>query len=407
MVLVGLLVTWKMGMPLSDTACRGFKPGPKPVKRSDAGGLYLLIKPSGSKLWQMAYRFGGKQKTLSFGPYPITTLAEARARRDDAKRKLAEGVDPGAKVAAAPVDKSRWFRTVAVEWFETQVRPSRKPEYAARVWSRVEADLLPPLGERAIDDIEPIDVLTALRAIQGRGAVHSARRIGLYASGIFRYARVAHGLRHNPAEGLGGALMPAPAKVGQPSLPPTEVPAFFSALGKPHRDEPLTRIALELAMRTVLRSSELRFARWAEVKGDEWHVPAERMKMRRPHVVPLSRQAQELVERLRAITGGSVMMFPGRRPGHVMSENTMLFAIYGLGFKGRSSVHGWRATFSTWAHESGRWPSEWIETCLAHVDSNAVRAAYNRTTWLPQRREIMQAWSDWLDAQREICDLLG
>ena len=159
-------------------------------------------------------------------------------------------------------------------------------------------------------------------------------------------------------------------------------------------------------MHTVLRSGELRGGRWAELQGEDWAVPAERMKMKRAHVVPLSRQAQALLARLQVISGNGPMMFSGRRPGHTISENTILFAIYALGFKGRASGHGWRATFSTWAHSTGRWPSEWIEACLAHVDKNVIRAAYNRQTWLDQRREIMQAWSDWLDEQRRA-GLLG
>jgi len=181
---------------------------------------------------------------------------------------------------------------------------------------------------------------------------------------------------------------------------------FYRALDRPHQDEPLTRLALELVMHTVLHSSELRGGRWAEIQGDEWHVPAERMKMKRPHVVPLSAEAVALLGQLREITGNGPLMFPGRRPGHPISENTMLFCIYGLGFKGEASVHGWRATFSTWAHATGKWPSEWIEACLAHADKNAVRAAYNRQTWLLQRREIMQAWSDWLERERGLAELL-
>lgn len=380
-------------------------------KRADGNGLRLVVTPTGRRSWEVAYRFNGRPRTLPIGRYPGITPAEARYRCEQIRAALDRGEDPGlgSKRQTAErerAERARRFDAVAEQWFKTQVEPRREPKYAARVWSRVAADLLPPLGAKAIDDITSADVLAALQAVEDRGAIYSAKTIGRYASGIFRYARIAHGLERNPAEGIGGALRPTPAKVGQPSLPPGEVSYFMAALDRPHKDDELTRLALRLVMHTLLRSSELRGGRWSEIRGNEWHVPADRMKMKRPHVVPLSRQSLSLIAQLRVVSGNGPLMFPGRRPGHPIVLNTLLFAIYGLGFKGRASVHGWRATFSTWAHESGRWPSEWIEACLAHVDRNTVRAAYNRQTWLPQRREILQEWSDWLDMQAEIGELL-
>lgn len=305
-------------------------------KRSDGGGLRLVVSPTGRRTWEVAYRFNGQSRTLPLGKYPAVTLAEARYRTEQLRLAVDRGQDPGAgskrqERERAAVDRARRFDVVAEQWFRTTVESRRDPKYAARVWSRVKADLLPTLGDKAIDEIGPPDVLAALRSIERRGAVYSAKTIGRYASGIFRFARISHGLKDNPAEGIGDALLPTPAKTSQPSLRPDQVAGFYAALDRPHQDEERTRIALELVMHTVLRSSGLRGGRWSEIKGAEWHVPPERMKMKRPHVVPLSRQAVALLERLRQLSGAGPLMFPGRRPGHTLTENGILFAIYGLG----------------------------------------------------------------------------
>lgn len=397
---------------LTDAECQRPNVTGKREKRADGRGLRLVVTPTGGRTWELAYRFEGLARTLPLGAYPTVSIEEARRLVAEAKATISRREDPGARTLRATRqqaarDRARRFDAVAEEWFKRTVETRRDPRYAARVWARVKADLLPSLGALDVGEITSADVLRALQAVEARGAVYSAKTIGRYASSVFRYARIAHGVRDNPAEGIGDALLPTPAKVGQPSLPPTGVARFWAAFDRPHEDEELTRLALQLVMLTALRSNELRGARWSEIRGTEWHVPAERMKMKRPHAVPLSLQAAALVERLRELTGSGPLMFPGRRPGHSISENTVLFAIYGLGFKGEASVHGWRATFSTWAHATGRWPSEWIEACLAHLDTNAVRAAYNRQDWLPQRREIMQAWADWLDVQRGVGELLG
>lgn len=391
-------------MKLTDAECLRPTRGRKREKRADGGGLRLVCSAGGARAWELAYRFEGASRTLPLGAYPAVTIDAARQLAGEARVKAERGEDPGRKTqravrAQAAVEKARRLDVVAGEWFRTQVVSRREPKYAARVWSRVEADLISALGHMDVGAVEAADVLRALRAVEARGAVYSARTIGRYALGIFRYARIEHGVKHNPAEGLGDALLPAPATVGQPRLAPGEVPEFMVALNRPHADEEVTRLALRLVMHTVLRSNELRGGRWSEIAGDVWNIEPQRMKMKRPHAAPLSRQAAALIERLRSLTGRGLLMFPGRRPGHCLTENGLLFCVYGLGFKGRASVHGWRATFSTWAHDSGRWPSEWIEACLAHIDKNAVRRAYNDAEFLRQRREIMQAWSDWLDAQ--------
>lgn len=379
----------------------------KREKRGMGQGLSLVVTPTGARSWSWFYRFEGVGKSISLGSYPDVSLDAARTKVAALREGIRRGEDPAAHGRMgirrqAARDRARRFDAVAERWFAVQVKPRREARYADRVWSRVAADLIPPLGEMDIGSIEPGDVVRALRAIEARGSIYSARKIGRWASSIFRFARAEGLTKENPAEGIADALLPVPPAVGQPALAPADVPTFYAAMQRPHGDEEVTRLALELTMHTVLRSSELRGGRWSEIHGAEWHVPAERMKMKRAHVVPLSRQAVALVERLRELTGRGPMMFPGRRPGHTISENTVLFCIYDLGFRGKATGHGWRATFSSWCYSTGRWPSEWIEACLAHQVGTAVSRAYNRQDWREQRREIHQAWSDWLEQQCDV-----
>ncbi len=383
------------------------RPAARREKRSDGGGLRLVCSPRGGRTWELALRVDGAQKTLALGSWPDMSIAAARAKAAEVRARpdpMAESAP--VRRAQAAAERARRFDAVAREWFDVRVAPKRAEAYAARVWSRVEADLIPALGAMDVGAISSADVLRTLRVIEARGAIYSAKTIGRYAAGIFRYARIAHGVALNPAEGLSDALLPDPAVVRQPALSPEEVPEFFAALDRPHGDSRLTRIALELTMHTVLRSRELRGGRWEEVIGSEWRVPAKRMKVKEPHVVPLSRQALALLEELRGLTGEGPLMFPGLRPGHTISENTVLFCIYALGFKGRASAHGWRATFSTWANASGDWDESLVERCLAHQVGSKVSRAYNRGDYLERRRAVMQAWSDWLDAQRAAGALL-
>lgn len=383
------------------------RPATRREKRSDGGGLRLVCSPRGGRTWELALRVDGTQKTLALGTWPEMSIAAARAKAEEVR------TSPDPMAGSAPVkraqveaERARRFDSVAREWFDVRVAPKREPVYAARVWSRVAADLIPTLGSKDVGEITSADMLAVLRKIEERGAIYSAKTVGRYASGIFRFARIAHGVAINPAAGLSDALRPDPPVVRQPALPPEEVPEFFAALDRPHKDSRATRIALALTMHTVLRSRELRGGRWSEVVGADWTVPADRMKVRETHVVPLSTQAAALLAELRDLTGGCPVMFPGLRPGHIMSENTILFCIYALGFKGRASAHGWRATFSTWANASGRWDESLIERCLAHQVGSKVSRAYNRGDYLERRREVMQAWSDWLDEQRLFAALL-
>lgn len=394
---------------LTDEDC--LRPVTKRTKRADGQGLRLVVTPRGGRTWELALRVDGVPKTLALGSYPETGILDARAKAAAVRAKAARGEDPmasgrAARVRAAAVERGRRFDAVASDWYQRRILTQRDAKYAARIWTRVSEDLLPAIGDMDVAAITPADILRALQAVEGRGAIYSAKRIGGYARDIFAYARITHGVAINPAEGLRAALLPNPKEQGQPALTPSEVAGFYAAMDRPHADSRLTRIALELTMHTVLRSGELRGGRWPEVSGADWAVPASRMKAGLAHTVPLSTQARALLEELRAISGGGAMMFPGPRPGKTLSVNTVLFAIYGLGFRGKASGHGWRATFSTWAHATGRWDSLWIEACLAHQDKNQVRAAYNRGDFLAQRVEIMQAWSDWLDEQRAVAHLL-
>lgn len=420
-------------MALFDKQIRAASASEKPTKLSDGGGLYLLVKPNGSKLWQMSYRFERKQKTLSFGQYPERTLAEARAKRDEAKRLLISGIDPSTQMNRKVViealrertvaSKKTEFANVARDWYVLQMDGGRwEPKFAPRIWHRIETHLIPELGETDIADVTVQDVLGTLRKMEEAGLSDTVRKVKGYLGGIMRYGVVEGLCAADLTRDLKDSLRPVPMPTDHPWIRMEVMPDLFADMARPHKDAEMTRIALRLTMHTVLRSNEFRSGRWDQIKGDEWHVPAIQMKkvkgVRREHVVPLSRQSLALLAKLREITGHSAMMFPGLRPGRPMSENTVLFSIYGMGWKGRVSNHGFRKTFSTHANESGEWNSDWIEVQLAHLDRNSVRSAYNKALYLKHRKPMMQWWSDELDRmeaiatermalEHELSDILG
>lgn len=387
-------------MPLTDLAVRNAKPGEKDRKLSDGGGLYLLVKASGSRLWQMAYRFGGKQKTLAFGPYPTVSLAEAREKREAAKKLLGAGTDPGQarkeEKRAAAIAAGNSFEVVARDWYENQ-KGGWTERYAHNVLTRLETDVFPAIGLRPIAEIEPPELLDMLSKVERRGALEIARRLRQMLGQIFRFAIVTGRARRDPAADLRGALKAPGRQMHHKAMPRDEIPAFLRALDVYDGDQ-RTALALRLALLTFVRTTELRGAAWAEIdlQGAEWRIPAERMKMRFPHIVPLSRQAIAVFEALRPLAGNSPLVF--RSPGKdgFMSNNTMLFAMYRMGYHGRATVHGFRAVASTLLNEMGFNP-DWIERQLAHDERNKVRAAYNHAQYLPERRKMMQAWADHLD----------
>jgi integrase len=391
-------------MPLTEARVRSAKSLEKPYKMSDRAGLYCLVSPAGSKLWRLKFRFDGKEKLLSLGEYPRISIADARRRRDAALAQLDEGIDPSAekqkRKRAIEGETSATFEAIAREWHANRLH-EWTPKYGAQVLARLEADLFPAIGGKAIAKLEPREVLATLRTVEARGVLETTRRLKQYASAIFRYAIASGYCTHDPAAPLKGALKPPPRPVHHKALSRPDVGEFLVRLDA-FEGALQTRIALQMALLTAVRTNELRAARWTEFEylDDElkalWRIPADRMKMREGHLVPLSRQTLSALKTLRAATGRSPWLFPGAGREQVMSNNTMLFALYRMGYHNRTTTHGFRRLFSTEANENGFEP-DWIERQLAHDERNRIRAAYNAAQYLPQRREMMQWWADQLD----------
>lgn len=398
-------------MALSDTKLRGVKPGPKPIKLSDGGWLYLLVNPSGSKLWRMDYRHEGKQKTLSFGPYPSISLADARALRDRAKKALAAGADPS-KHQTLDITDHDTFEAVGREWLAAQ-EPTWAPKYAPQIFRQFDRDVFPIIGDKPINGIKSEEVLTLLRAVEERGAFDIAKRLRQKVSAIFCYAIASGRAEIDPAAPLKKALRKPPKVKHMAALKAGEMPEFFTRL-RGFEGEARTALALELVIHTMTRTNEVRFARWEEIDGDLWRIPAERMKAGRDHIIPLSRQTKAILDKLRARAGESEWVAEGTR-GKPMSENTMLFALYRLGYHSRATTHGFRSTASTILNESELWRPDAIERQLAHVPADQVRHAYNAALYLDERTRMMQWWSDRLDefegvkkvSSTDLSDLLG
>lgn len=383
-------------MPLSDLQIRNAKPEAKPRKLTDANGLYLSVLPTGRKVWRYDYQFAGKRQTLTFGAWPDVGLSAARSKRDAARAEIASGRDPRPKPAAA----SNTFREVAERWLKSQ-----GDELSARTQQRIRTilnnDLYPPLGDREIASIETPELLEAIRAMEARGVREQAHRARIYAGKVFRFA-IAEGVaKRDPAADIRDALVRKPKVRHQSSLTEAELPVFLRKLDAEPLDD-ITRDALLFTILTACRTAEVRFAHareFSDLDGPNplWEVPAARMKMERDHVVPLSRQAAEIARRWVGRRDDG-MLFGAATVSGVISENTMLFALYRLGYHSKATVHGFRGTFSTIANEH-EWNSDWVELSLAHVQGG-VRGAYNAARYLNQRRELLQWWADFIDAQR-------
>ncbi len=389
-------------MPLTDRAIRNAKPSTKPQRLFDAGGLYLEIAPTGGRWWRFKYRFQGKEKRLSMGVYPDVGLADARARRDAARKLLANGVDPGERrksdkrAAIARTEGS--FEAVAREWYGKQVH-TWVEHHARDVLRRLEGNLFPEIGAIPINEITAPALLAAVRKIEARGAHDLAHRVLGVASQVFRYGVAAGLCERDPAPDLRGALTPHKSR-NQAAVSPEELPELLRKInGYTEIGDRLTALALRLLALTFVRTGELIGATWNEfdLDGATWIIPAARMKMRTEHVVPLSQQATAVLRELQVLGGGSRYVFPGRNPDKPISNNTMLFALYRLGYKGKMTGHGFRAVASTLLNESG-FPADVIERQLAHCERDEVRGAYNRAEYLPQRRAMVQQWADMLDA---------
>ncbi|WP_199544755.1 tyrosine-type recombinase/integrase [Paraburkholderia kururiensis] len=389
-------------MPLSDTAIRSARPGAKPVKLSDGGGLYLLLTPTGSRLWRMKYRFAGKEKLLALGTYPAVTLKDARDRREEARKKLAAGYDPGeARKAQKKAEKDKAtnsFEVVAREWFQL-TKGKWEAEYAKLIMHRLERDMFPFLAKRPINEITAVELLAVLRRIEKRGAVDTAHRSLQKCGQIFRYAVVTGRADRNPATDLREALKPAPKQHYASIKDPKEVGALVRTI-RDYQGGFETKCALLIGMLTFVRPGELRKAEWTEFDLDqgEWRIPAARMKMKEQHLVPLSKQAVAVLKKLHAVNGHGRYLFPSVRTSErPMSENTVNAALRRLGYtRGEMTGHGFRSTASTLLNELG-WPGDAIERQLSHGERDEVRGAYNFAEYLPVRKKMMQAWADYLD----------
>lgn len=388
---------------LTEISIKAIKPAEKITRHYDERGLYLEVSPAGGRWWRFKYSFEGKEKRLSLGTYPNVTLKEARSKRDDCRKLLSEGIDPAESRKAAQReaygDKS--FEEVARIWF-AHWKIAKNERYATYAIRRLEGDVFPEIGATPIKSVTTRHIVDCVRKIEKRGVGDLAYKQLDKISQIFRYAIANDMAERNPAKDVSPSdvLKPVVAK-NMSRVPSSELPSLLKAIDE-YDGKAITRIAIKLMAHTFMRTSELIGGRWSEDDGEFWRIPAERMKMPSPHIVPKSRQVKALMDELRETTGEGELMFPGERRGS-MSNNTILYALYRMGYKSRMTGHGFRGVASTVLHEQG-WPHEHIELQLAHSARDEVSAAYNHALYLEPRAKMMQAWSDYLDAQREKAD---
>ena len=393
-------------MPLTDVAARNTKPGERPQKLFDGHGLYLLVQPQGTKLWRLKYRFAGKEKLLSFGSYPEVSLKEARQKRDRAREQLRNGDDPSQLRKEAKATQllaaTSAYEAIARAWHQ-RWKTGKNLKHAAGVLSRLERDVFPSVGSKPFESVTAAQLVACALAIEARGAPEYAKRALQTAAQIGRYA-VAHSIaaRNAAADIKPADVLKPMKKVNYPRLDAAEVPQLLQRI-EAYEGSPYTRGALRLMALTFVRTGELVGARWDEFDfgAAQWRIPAERMKMKTPHIVPLSRQAIAVLKELQPLRNLSTLVFPGERDhDKPMSNNTILFALYRMGYHSRMTGHGFRGVASTVLHELGH-QHDLIELQLAHQERNAVSAAYNHATYLPQRAKMMQAWADNLDALKK------
>ncbi|BEM84918.1 integrase [Serratia marcescens] len=397
-------------MPLTDIKVKTAKPMDKAYKLTDGGGMYLLVKPNGSKYWRLKYRFVGKEKMLSIGVYPDVSLADARQKRDEARKILAAGGDPGevkkADKLAQKLSTENTFEAIAREWHK-QKADRWSLRYRDEIIDTFEKDIFPYLGRRPIAEIKPMELLETLRRLEKRGALEKMRKVRQRCGEVFRYAIVTGRAEYNPAPDLATALA-TPKKTHFPFLTAEELPYFIKDLAG-YTGSVITKTATQIIMHTGVRTQELRFARWQDIDFEKrlWEVPPEVMKMKRPHIVPLSEQVMELFQSLKPITGMYTLVFVGRNDRtKPISKESVNQVIELLGYKGRLTGHGFRHTMSTILHEQG-FNSAWIETQLAHVDKNAIRGTYNHAHYLEGRREMMQWYGDYIDGLASAGNVLA
>lgn len=398
-------------MSLTDTAIRTVKRSTKPFKMYDSDGLFLLVNPGGSKLWRWRYRFDGKEKLMALGEYPLLGLAQARERHLAARKTLAQGVDPMAErkaeaeakqkeVQARQAEAERSFERVARKWWELW-SVGKSPRHADTVMRRMKADVFPAYGHKFIDAVTAADIRELMLAVAKRDARDVAKRVHETTGQVFRYA-IAHGIAsRNPAADFKPRDILAEAKSENfARVDARELPELLAKMDD-YNGDAITRFAMKLMAYTFVRTSELIEAPWIEFDLDEarWIIPPERMKMDTPHIVPLARQAVEVLRALKLLTGNGKLVFPGALDKNKpISNNTILFALYRLGYQGRMTGHGFRGLASTILNESG-FEEAHVELQLAHMKRNKVAAAYNHAKYLKQRTVMMQWWADYLDGQ--------
>ena len=407
-------------MPLTETQAKNAKPRERAYKLPDSEGLFLLVQPNGTKLWRMKYRVAGKEKLLSFGAYPALGIAAARDKRKAAKALLAEGKDPMKAKGEVISENGDTFYMVAKRWHENR-QSALNQAHAERVWSRMERDVFPSLGQKLIHEITAPEVLDMIRRIETRGALDISRRAKQGVGQVFQFA-IACGLASSdPTAHLSGALKPRPRVKHMSRLPLVEIPAFLEKLRayqeEGDRRSAITRDAVLFALLTWVRTKELRLAVKSEFEnldGTEpvWRIPAARMKMGREHLVPLSAQAALIARKMVSAATGDYL-FPGTHPDKPLSENTMIYALYRLGYHSRQTIHGFRGLASTWANEQlvefgkpamwiRKYHEDWVELQLAHSAKDDVRGAYNAAEYLAPRRRMMQDWADFLDGRKVV-----
>lgn len=387
-------------MALTDAKLRTLKPKEKVYRLGDSAGLYIEVAINGSRYWRMKYRFLGKEKRLAFGVYPEVTLAEAREKRDAARKLLASGSDPAEakKIAKATqqANAENTFEAVAREW-HTSKADRWSLRYRDEIIDTFEKDIFPYIGKRPIAEIKPLELLETLRKMEKRGALEKMRKVRQRCSEVYRYAIITGRAEYNPAPDLASALTP-PKKQHFPFLTAEELPYFLKDLAG-YTGSVITKTATKIILLTAIRTQELRFARWQDIDLEKgiWEIPAEVMKMKRPHVVPLSKQVIELFNSLKPLSGHYELVFIGRNDHKKpISKESINQVIELLGYKGRLTGHGFRHAMSTILHEKG-YNSAWIETQLAHIDKNAIRGTYNHAQYMDGRREMMQWYADYMD----------
>ncbi len=399
-------------MWLTTAKIQNSPPQKKTVRLFDGRGLYLEITPTGNRWWRFKYRFAGKERRISLGVYPDVGLKKARDRRDEMRKRVADGIDPSAarkqeKLMALDA-AANTFEAIAREWFEKH-SPNWEASYSMKLLARLEANIFPWLGHRPIREIKAPELLSVLRQVESRGVLETAHRLMNYCGNIYRYAVATGRAERDISADLRGALLPSTPRHHASVTEPQGVAALLRAIDG-YRGSNVTRYALQLAPLVFVRPGELREAEWSEIdlEAGQWRIPAERMKMKAKHIVPLSMQAGAILRALQPLTGNGRYVFPGARSRErCMSENTVNGGLRRLGWSGSEMTgHGFRSMASTLLNEQG-WNRDAIERQLAHSERNSIRAAYNYAEHLPERRTMMQAWSDRLDTLKRRPDAGG